>query len=214
MNSTAVHDLSFAAVIVAAGSGARFGRAKHDVTLGGTPLWQRCVETMAEAGIDDVIVVGNVPGGIPGGLRRQDSVLAGLEAFDTAPEWVLIHDAARPLLSVSLVRSILSATREGVDGVIPVLAVTDTIKRIDDDRVITTIDRDDLVAVQTPQAFRFEALIAAHRSAPELDVTDDAALVERAGGTVVVIEGERSNMKVTYPGDLAIAESILEKGQR
>ncbi len=215
MAATAAHGASFAAVIVAAGSGARFGRSKHDLVLGGIPLWQRCIDVFSDAGIDDVVVVGDVPGGVPGGTHRRDSVLIGLEAFETPSEWVLIHDAARPLITASLVRSIIDAV-PGIeaDGVVPAVAVTDTIKRVSDERIVATVDREDLVAVQTPQAFRFDALLAAHRATPDAAVTDDAVLVELAGGTVVVVEGERSNMKITYPGDLALAESILERRGR
>lgn len=215
MAGTVSNGASFAAVIVASGSGARFGRSKHDLLLGGTPLWQRCIDVFAEAGIDDVVVVGDVPGGVPGGLRRRDSVFIGLEAFAKPPEWILIHDAARPLFTPDLVRSIIvMASDRDVDGVVPALAVTDTIKQVRGNRVTATVDRDDLVAVQTPQAFRFEALVAAHRTMTDAAATDDATLVELAGGTVVVVEGERTNMKITYRGDLALAESILERRRR
>jgi len=97
---------------------------------------------------------------------------------------------------------------------VPALAVTDTIKRVSGDRIVATVDRDDLVAVQTPQAFRFEALLAAHRTMADAAATDDATLVELTGGTVIVVEGERTNMKITYRGDLALAESILEGRRR
>ncbi len=200
----------FAAVVVAAGSGTRFGRSKHDLILAGEPLWQRSVTTLRSAGIDDVVVVGDVPGGVAGGERRQDSVLRGLEALDRRPDWVLVHDAARPLISTGLVTRILDACRSGTaDGVIPVVPMADTVKRVAGSHVVATLDRSELVAVQTPQAFRYGVLIAAHRSAGSATVTDDASLVELSGGTVVVVEGERSNMKITYPEDLTIAESIL-----
>jgi len=215
MSSTAVHGVTFAAVIVAAGSGTRFGRSKHDLVLRGTPLWQRCVDTFTEAGIDEIIVVGDVPGGIPGGTRRRDSVLLGLEAIPVAPDWVLIHDAARPLVSTNLIHSVIDASIEsGADGVIPVVPVTDTVKRIEGHHVVATVERVGLVVVQTPQAFRFETLVAVHRTATGADATDDAALVELEGGSVVVVEGERSNMKITYRGDLAVAESILDRSTR
>jgi 2-C-methyl-D-erythritol 4-phosphate cytidylyltransferase/2-C-methyl-D-erythritol 2,4-cyclodiphosphate synthase len=215
MSSSAEHGVTFAAVIVAAGSGTRFGRSKHDLVLGGKALWQRCIDTFSEAGIDDVIVVGDVPGGVRGGARRRDSVLLGLEAFLDVPDWVLIHDAARPLVSVDLIRTVVDASvAGGADGVIPVVPVTDTVKRVVGDRVVATVERDGLVVVQTPQAFRFETLIAAHRTRSGADATDDATLVELEGGSVVVIEGERSNMKITYRGDLSVAESILERDSR
>ncbi|VAW01260.1 2-C-methyl-D-erythritol 4-phosphate cytidylyltransferase [hydrothermal vent metagenome] len=215
MEGTVANGASFAAVIVAAGSGTRFGRSKHDLLLGGIPLWQRGIDVLSEAGIGDVVVVGDVPGGVPGGQRRRDSVLIGLEAFETRPDWVLIHDAARPLITPDLVRTIIDASLgSDVDGVVPALGVTDTIKRVSGDRVVATVDRDDLVAVQTPQAFRFEVLLTAHHTTPDAAATDDATLVELTGGTVAIVEGERTNMKITYRGDLVLAESILEGRRR
>ncbi len=216
MGGTVSNGASFAAVIVAAGSGTRFGRSKHDLLLGGIPLWQRGIDVLSEAGIGEVVVVGDVPGGVPGGPRRRDSVLNGLEAFDVQPDWVLIHDAARPLVTAGLVRAIIDVSLGGgVDGVVPALAVSDTIKRVSSDgRIVATVDRDDLVAVQTPQAFRFETLITAHHTFPGAVATDDATLVELVGGRVVVVEGERTNMKITYQGDLALAGSILESRRR
>ena len=200
-----------AAVIVAAGSGSRFGRPKHDLKVGGQPLWRRCCDVFEAIGIDQVVVVGDVPGGIPGGARRRDSVLAGVDAVPGA-EWVLVHDAARPMITVDLVDRLLAAAAgEGVDGVVPGIPMTDTVKRIRDDVVLETIDRSDLVTVQTPQVFRRSVLVEGHRSAPGLDATDDAGLVELIGGTVVVVPGEATNIKITYPDDLDRARAIEEE---
>lgn len=215
MAGAVAHDVSFAAVVVAAGSGTRYGGPKHDLMLRDKPLWRWSVDAFDDSGIQEVIVVGDVPGGVAGGLRRRDSVLSGLEALKSNPDWVLIHDAARPLLSISLVRLVVDAARQiGIDGVIPVTAITDTIKRTDGKRVLATVDRSELVSVQTPQAFRTSTLLRAHHLEPIDDVTDDAALVEREGGTVVIVRGDTSNLKITFPGDLAIAEAILmERGR-
>jgi 2-C-methyl-D-erythritol 4-phosphate cytidylyltransferase len=167
---------------------------------------------MAVEGIEGVVVVGDVPGGVPGGDRRRDSVAAGLSHVPESIEWVLVHDAARPLATVDLVRRVLSATADtNADGVVPANPVTDTIKRVRDSFIVETVDRSELVTVQTPQAFRADVLRAAHEMDPEEDVTDDAGLVERAGGLVMTIPGESTNIKITYEGDLRIAESYLRE---
>lgn len=215
MSNIVASDESFAAIIVAAGSGTRFGRPKHGLLLAGKPLWRWSIDAFEEAGASEVLVVGDVPGGVPGGTRRRDSVRAGLDALTSGSPIVLIHDAARPLAGVGLIGAVVAALAgTGVQGAIPAIPVTDTIKRSDGSRIVETIDRSDLVAVQTPQGFRTEALLDAHRSFPTRDATDDAALVERNGGTVVIVDGDRANFKITFPGDLAIAETILAAGGR
>lgn len=199
-----------AAIVVAAGSGTRFGQAKQLTDLAGRPVWQWARDTVRLAGADPVIVVGPVPGGVPGGRRRRDSVAAGLARLPAEAEFVAVHDAARPLASVDLTRRLFDAiAASDVDGVIPTVALADTIKRIDDTKaVIETVDRAHLVAAQTPQLFRVASLRAAH-AADDVDATDDAALVERWGGTVTVVEGESTNLKITYPADLALAEMLI-----
>lgn len=174
----------------------------------------RCVDVFEAAGIESIVVVGDVPGGVAGGDRRRDSVAAGLAA-GSATDWVLIHDAARPLITVDLIARVMDAARvDGSDGVIPVVPVTDTIKRVVDDTVVDTVDRSQLVATQTPQAFRLASLVQAHLVDPDVDVTDDAGLVERAGGTVSVVRGDPQNLKITYPGDLERARTIArERGE-
>jgi len=120
----------------------------------------------------------------------------------------VVHDAARPLATRALFDAVITAVRGGADGAVPGLAVTDTLKRVDDVRVTATVDRVGLVAVQTPQAFRADVLREAHASGA--DATDDAALVEELGGTVVVVPGDPRNLKVTGPADLMIAAALLE----
>lgn len=201
--------MSVWAIIVAGGSGVRFGGAKHTQLIEGVELWQRCVDAFNASGIDDVVVVGDVPNGVPGGPRRRDSVAAGLAAVPENVDWVLIHDAARPLVTPRLIGRILARALIGdVDGVVPAIPVADTLKRVQGEMVLETVDREDLAAVQTPQAFSLPVLKAAH-SSHIADVTDDAALVERAHGTVVTVMGDPKNLKITVPEDLEIARAYV-----
>ncbi|MBI5157673.1 MAG: 2-C-methyl-D-erythritol 4-phosphate cytidylyltransferase [Acidimicrobiia bacterium] len=196
-------------IVVAAGRGERFGGPKAVVLLGGIPLWVRAVESLRQAGALTVTVVGAAPGGIPGGIRRRDSVAAGLAALPSDASHVLVHDAARPLASASLGRLVAARLQVGdVDGVVPGIPVADTLKQVEGARVVTTVSRSGLIAVQTPQGFVLDALREAHR-ADDSDATDDAQLVERNGGSVVFVPGETSNLKITRPEDLAIAEAWL-----
>jgi 2-C-methyl-D-erythritol 4-phosphate cytidylyltransferase len=148
-----------------------------------------------------------VAAAVAGGANRSDSVRAGLAAVPSSAEVVVVHDAARPLASAGLFAAAVAAVRAGADGAIPGTPVVDTLKRVEGDRVVETVARHTLVAVQTPQAFRPGALRKAH--AGRGDATDDAALVESAGGTVVVVPGEADNLKVTTPDDLARAACLL-----
>ncbi len=202
---------SFAAVLVAAGAASRFGGGKQHAKLAGRSLWEWARDALAAAGADPVVVVGPVPGGIPGGARRRDSVAAGLAAVPPACELVAVHDAARPLASVDLARSLIEhMASTAADGVVPAVPVVDTVKRVDEHgRVVETLDRSGLVAVQTPQVFRLQSLLAAHAASDE-DASDDAFLVERWGGVVDVVDGEPTNLKVTYPSDLVIARALWE----
>lgn len=207
-------------VIVAAGSGRRFGRPKQYEVLGGRRVLDWSVET-AVAATDGVILVvppGQLPGPpgevptdvvtvVEGGATRSASVRAGLAAVPDGVEVVVVHDAARPLASGDLFAAVVAAVRGGADGAVPGLPLTDTIKRVADSVVVATLDRDELVAVQTPQAFRLPVLRAAHAGGGE--ATDDAALVEAAGGRVVVVPGEPANRKVTTPVDLAELQERL-----
>jgi 2-C-methyl-D-erythritol 4-phosphate cytidylyltransferase len=136
---------------------------------------------------------------VAGGGTRSASVRAGLAAVPEGTAVVVVHDAARPGASPGLFAAVVAAVREGADAAVPGVPVVDTIKRVVDG-VVETLDRSQLVAVQTPQAFRAAALRAAHAGGGE--ATDDGALVEAAGGRVVIVPGEPDNVKVTTPADL------------
>jgi 2-C-methyl-D-erythritol 4-phosphate cytidylyltransferase len=206
-----------AAIVVAAGSGSRFGTAKQFVMLCGRRLVDIAAEVAGRA-CDEVVVVlppgaewdgAPVTASVAGGAERSDSVRAGLAAISPDAEIVVVHDAARPLASPLLFASVIQAVRDGADGAVPGIAVSDTIKRVDGGRVMDTLDRSSLVAVQTPQAFRTDALREAHASGAI--ATDDAALVESFGGTVVVVRGEPENLKVTTARDLVVAAALLDE---
>ncbi|MDP9337193.1 MAG: 2-C-methyl-D-erythritol 4-phosphate cytidylyltransferase [Actinomycetota bacterium] len=144
-----------------------------------------------------------------GGATRSASVRAGLACVPEDVDVVVVHDAARPLASRALFARVIGAVRAGADAAVPAMPVTDTVKRVRDHHVVETVPRDDLVAVQTPQAFRRSVLQAAHAGGRLLD-TDDAALVEAAGGSVVVVEGEPRNLKLTRVDDLELAQALIE----
>ncbi|MEZ5142402.1 MAG: 2-C-methyl-D-erythritol 4-phosphate cytidylyltransferase [Acidimicrobiales bacterium] len=211
-------------IVVAAGQGTRFG---GDVPKQLLPLGDRRVLdwslSAASAAGDGVVLVGppgeappvdgDVLDGVPlvvteGGAERTDSVRAGLAVLPAEVEVVCVHDGARPLASVALFERVVAAVRAGADGAVPGVAVTDTIKRVRaDGSVVQTLPRAELRAVQTPQAFTVRALREAHAGGG--DATDDAALVEAAGGRVVVVEGDPVNVKLTRPGDLPRLEALL-----
>ncbi len=195
-------------IVVAAGSGSRFGRPKHELVLRGRPLWEWARRSLLEGGVAKVVVVGSVPGGIPGGDRRRDSVAAGLAVIPDSVSAVVVHDAARPLAGSELVVRVLARLAVGdVAGVVPGVPVRDTLKRVEGDRVVMTVDRDPLISVQTPQAFLVAALRAAHAS-DDADASDDASLLERAGEPIAWVPGDPGNLKVTYPADLQILEAM------
>lgn len=201
------------AVVVAAGRGTRYGTPKQYLDLGGQPLWQWSRDTLANhPKITDVVLVGDMPGAIAGGVRRRDSVYAGLRGVPADADWVLVHDGVRPVLTTDLLDRLFTAI-DSTDavGVIPALPVTDTIKSIAGARITGTVDRSSLVSVQTPQAFRRDILVDAHERTVDADVTDDAALVEQLGGMVVTVPGDPHNIKVTFAGDLELAEHYLER---
>lgn len=208
------------AIVLAAGRGERFGgRGKQFERLGGRSLIAWSVETAASC-CDGVVLV--VPAGadldeqeraaatavVTGGATRSDSVRCGLAAVPDDAEVVVVHDAARPLAPVDVYRRAVDAVRAGADAAVPALPVVDTIKRVEGTTVVDTLDRSVLVAVQTPQAFRASVLRRAH--AEGAAATDDAALVEALGGSVVVVEGDPRALKVTVPDDLAQAERWLD----
>ena len=160
---------------------------------------------------DGVVVVGPLASGfehgaasvVAGGPTRSASVRCGLAEVPDDADVIVVHDAARPLATVEMFESAIAAVRAGADAAIPAVPVTDTLREIDG----TVVDRSRLVAVQTPQAFKADALRRAHSGGPE--ATDDAAVVESAGGRVVLVAGDRWNLKITEPSDLAVAEALL-----
>ncbi|HLY83788.1 MAG TPA: 2-C-methyl-D-erythritol 4-phosphate cytidylyltransferase [Acidimicrobiales bacterium] len=208
------------AIVVAGGSGTRFGRPKQYAVLGGRRLIDWALEA-ARAACQGVVVV--VPqsdvasmvefgadGVVGGGATRSASVRAGLTVVPASAEVIVVHDAARPLAGPGLWSAVLSALAAGAEAVVPAVAVSDTIKRVSSDgEVLETLGRSELVAVQTPQGFRADVLRAAHRSGA--DASDDAALVEAAGGRVVVVPGDPHNLKITDPADLELAEVLLAR---
>jgi 2-C-methyl-D-erythritol 4-phosphate cytidylyltransferase len=155
-----------------------------------------------------------LPGGVivvGGGATRGESVRRGLEAVPFSADVVLIHDAARPLVTRALVDRVLAAATTGV-GAVPAIPVADTLKRVDSDgAVLETVDRSSLARAQTPQGFPRAMIVAAyaHAAAAGFDETDDAAVVERMGGRVVLVDGDVRNTKITTQEDLALAETIL-----
>jgi 2-C-methyl-D-erythritol 4-phosphate cytidylyltransferase len=206
------------ALLVAAGSGERLGagRPKAFVELAGRPMLAWSLDAMRAAGISE-IVVAVPPGedappetvGVPGGATRSESVRAALAAAPAGD--VVVHDAARPLVSPDLFTATLAAL-SAADCAIAAAPVPDTVKEAGEDRFVTaTLDRSRLWAIQTPQAFRRAALERALAAPDEVlaTATDDAWLVERTGGTVRVVESTPANFKVTTAHDLRIAELLL-----
>ncbi|HEX6381867.1 MAG TPA: 2-C-methyl-D-erythritol 4-phosphate cytidylyltransferase [Acidimicrobiia bacterium] len=210
------------AIVVAGGSGSRFGDAapKQFLDLGGLRLidWALAAASAACGGVVAVLPAAHLDATLPpgvvsvaGGSTRSGSVRAGLEAVPADAAVIVVHDAARPLADSALFERVIAAVRAGADGAVPGVPVADTIKRVDpaDGLVLETLDRPTLRAIQTPQAFAAGALRQAHAGGG--DATDDAALVEVAGGRVVVVEGDPSNLKVTGPEDLVRAEDLLTR---
>ena len=212
------------ALIVAAGSGERLGagRPKALVELAGRTLLDWSIQALRAAeGVQRIIValppgVQAPPGveGVEGGAARSDSVRLALAAAGEDDELLLVHDAARPLVSTELAERVIAAllADPGADAAIAAAPVTDTIKRADPDgTVLQTLRRSELWSVQTPQVFRRQALARALAvDAAELArATDDASLIERAGGRVIVVAADPGNLKVTTPVDLRLAELLL-----
>jgi len=213
------------ALVVAAGRGERLGSQgpKALVPVAGRPMLEWSIEALRAApGIGEIVVAlpagASAPEGITpaaGGQTRSESVRNALAAVtDAGASVVLVHDAARPLLTAGMVADCLDALDAdgGWDGAIAAAPVSDTIKRAPDGRAVAeTLDRDELWAVQTPQVFRREALERALDAPPQVlaAATDDAMLVEEAGGRVRVVPSRHANLKVTSPEDLALAAQLL-----
>lgn len=226
--------MSVAALIVAAGRGARAasesGRPKQYCRIGGMPLLTRTIAAFAKhPGVGDLLVVihpddrelyadasrpfsARLRPPVHGGARRQDSVRLGLEALSSAPpKSVLIHDAARPFVDAPLIDRVIDAL-DAHDGALPCLPVTDTLKRVQGRRITGTVERDQLYRAQTPQGFRFDAILAAHRAASaqtDREFTDDAGVAEWFGLAVALVEGSEENRKLTTVEDLRMADEML-----
>ncbi|CAB4880662.1 unannotated protein [freshwater metagenome] len=197
-------------IVVAGGSSQRFGRPKQYEALGAARVLDWSMGTAREMSDGVVLVVPEADAvaeeGVAGGATRSESVRHGLDAVPIDATIICVHDAARPFASPGLYTAVIDAVANGVDCAIPGMEVTDTIKIITaSGLVVGTPDRAALRAVQTPQAFRASALRAAHATGAES--TDDAALVEALGGTVMVVAGEIDNRKITFPADLEWARA-------
>ncbi len=215
------------AVVAAAGCGRRMGGRKQFMYLAGRPLFLWSLSTLAAcpevdglvlvAPPEDLDLVRSLTGDYPGlriaagGLTRQESVWLGLSALPPDTEWVVVHDAARPLLSGKDLLAVLAAARSS-GGAVLAVPVTDTVKTAGDGGMVReTLTRDNLWSVQTPQVFRYDWLIAAHRRARREGVAayDDAALLEMDGRPVKLVPGSYDNIKVTTPGDLLVAGILM-----
>ena len=197
------------AIVVAAGRGSRFGGPKQFAELEGRRVvdWALVAARSVADGVVLVVPADHMADEAPaadvvvaGAGTRSGAVRAGLAAVPAGADVVVIHDAARPFASPALFAAVVSCVRAGADGAVPGVAIADTVKRVADGRVVGTLDRSDLVAVQTPQAFAAEVLRRAHAAGGE--ATDDAALVEAAGGRVMVVAGDPANSKITLRADL------------
>lgn len=218
---------SAGAIIVAAGSGTRMeGLDKLFSLVAGRPLLAHTVAAFDDCWTVQKIVVvlseanlgrgremlaeqgfAKIAGVCTGGARRQDSVYCGLQTLGEVT-WVAVHDGGRPLIRPGMIARGLEAARESGASV-PVIPIVDTIKEVaDDGSVVRTLDRTRLRAVQTPQCFRYDLLLRAHREVTE-DVTDDAAMMEKLGIPVKTYAGRRRNIKITTPDDLSLAEAYL-----
>jgi 2-C-methyl-D-erythritol 4-phosphate cytidylyltransferase/2-C-methyl-D-erythritol 2,4-cyclodiphosphate synthase len=220
------------ALVVAAGRGERLGAAvpKQYAGLAGKPVLRHAVEAFVRhPGIDAVrVVIGpedrelyraavaglDLLPPVPGGATRQETVRLGLESLAAlAPERVLVHDAARPLVSAAVIARVLAAL-DRFPAVLPVLPVVDSLKRVEGALVAGDAPRAGLVRAQTPQGFHYEAILAAHRQVKGQNHTDDTAVAAAAGLAVAWVEGEESNMKLTLPGDMEVGQALLRAGAR
>jgi 2-C-methyl-D-erythritol 4-phosphate cytidylyltransferase/2-C-methyl-D-erythritol 2,4-cyclodiphosphate synthase len=219
---------SIAALIVAGGSGVRAGPElpKQYRLLGGRPVLRRVIDAflscsaisfvqmvVASDHAKDFAAVSaglELPPPAIGGKTRQESVRQGLDALaPNSPDLVLIHDGARPLVSTALILRVVQALEGGADAVIPVLPVSDSLKRRETSGQWSAIAREDVFRSQTPQGFRFEAIHAAHQRLVDANATDDIALAELAGMNVVSVPGDEANIKITTAADFDIAERML-----
>ena len=222
-----------AAVVPAAGRGVRMGAGvpKQFLTLGGVPLLVHSLQTFEAARIiseiilvvpqddcqycrEDIVLsygLKKVFQVIAGGRRRQDSVLNGVRAANSATDIVVVHDAVRPFVTLKMITQVVEATRNHGAAIVA-MQMRDTVKRVNGEGIIKeTLNREELWLAQTPQAFRRDVLLRAHQQgeADGVDATDDAFLVERLGLTVAIVQGSSDNIKVTRPEDLHMGEAIF-----
>jgi 2-C-methyl-D-erythritol 4-phosphate cytidylyltransferase len=224
--------MSVSVILVAGGAGTRLGAAvaKAMVPLGGRPLLAWSIERLAPLAAPPGELIAVVPAGeggeqlaevarglvagaviVPGGARRRDSVLAGLERARS--RLVLVHDAARPFVTTDLARRVADAARRH-RAAVPAVEVADTVVRADGDILAETLPRRALRAVQTPQAFDRDLLLRAHRrAAPDWDASDDASMVRRLGEPVALVPGDAANFKITWEGDIVRAEAVLARAR-
>lgn len=206
------------AIVLAAGSGNRFGSPKQFKTLGGRRLVDLAVDA-ATASCDACVVV--LPAGtqwtgppvaatVAGGDTRGDSVRAGLTMIPADVHVVVVHDAAHPLASRALFADVIAGVHEGFDGAVPVMPLRETVMTVDSGAVIAAVERTGLNAVQMPHAFRSGALRAAHDSG--LDAADDASLVYATGGRIRAVRGDSRNIHVTTAAELELASRLVGSG--
>lgn len=218
------------AIIVAAGSSTRVGFDKLFSKIGDRSVLEHALAAFEEAGsVSDMIVVCREPklvqtaidragfrkvrAVVRGGERRQDSVQAGLKELTEKSEFVAVHDAARPLITPREIERVFSAARKHGAAVLAA-PITDTLKFADANQVVSgSIDRQNVFAMQTPQIFRRASLLEAYErvSRNSLIVTDEVSAIEHAGGSIVIVPAQDHNLKITYAGDLPIAEFILKQ---
>lgn len=199
-------------IVVAGGGGTRFGSPKQFVRVAGRRVldWSVAAARSVADGVVVVLPASDVRTAdvdadavVAGGPSRADSVRGGLAAVPVDASIILVHDAARPAATAGLFRAVVAAVSSGAEGVVPGVAVTDSLRL----RTGAAVDRETLVAVQTPQGFPADILRAAH--AEGLDASDDATLVERNGGTITVVDGDVTNVKLTHPDDVVLLERAL-----
>jgi 2-C-methyl-D-erythritol 4-phosphate cytidylyltransferase/2-C-methyl-D-erythritol 2,4-cyclodiphosphate synthase len=214
--------MKIAAILVAAGTGSRFGGAtpKQLLLLHGKPVLRHAAQALLDhidllQPVGEATLIGPALAGIahlpivPGGAERQDSVRAGLQALQPyAPDIVLVHDAARPIIPPGTIEAVLEALKTDA-GAIPALPVSDTLKRAAENRITETVPRANLYRAQTPQGFRYPDLLRLHQAAAGTAATDDAALLEAAGLPVALVPGAEQNIKLTLPADFARLEQLL-----
>jgi len=216
------------AIIVAGGSGVRFGTKKQFMNMGGVPVIRRTVlcfdshpfvtHIVVVVPAEDIEQVKEILRGLStplditaGGATRQESVYNGLQ-IATSADVILIHDGVRPLVSQSLISRVFAGITD-LDACIPGIAMPDTLKKADGQSVVKTISRDNVYQIQTPQAFKRKGLLEAHTQARDHNIgnlTDDSSLIENAGGKVGLVSGDPFNIKITLKEDIYIAEAILK----